>query len=319
MYQSFEPAGFTVLPWMRMSWHRDPDQELGLVFVGNASIALDELGGTRRVVGVRALGAATVGGVATTRYELSTAPVCKPVHPSPLVETQGPSFVWVDAEGRLVQVSGSLRVSGHLPAAVQGTFPALGSAYPVTTTDTLRLSGFGQPVHIEAPTNLATPNSSGGSFVINLSLQVVVEAAVGRSGTLRGRPCNPLALVQPRRGAGVARDGGAGRSVGADGEHGERRPVVCLVLLDAPAVRPAAPQRPANVAASSSVHPRRAWPSAPGATRCSRTSRRPSGRRTRRISARPCSASAQWWAVASDQATEADPSRRGSASAVPST
>ena len=122
MYQSFEPAGLTALPWTKMSWHRDPSQDLGLTFVGNASIALDELEGTRHVVGVRALGAATVGGVATTRYEVSTAPVCKPVHPSTVVETQGPSFVWVDAKGRLVQVTGSLRVGGHLPAAVRGTF-----------------------------------------------------------------------------------------------------------------------------------------------------------------------------------------------------
>ncbi len=169
MYQSFEPAGLTALPWTKLSWHRDPGQDLGLTFVGNASIALDELEGSRRVVGVRALGAATVGGVATTRYEVSTAPVCKPVHPSTVVETQGPSFVWVDAKGRLVQVTGSLRVGGHLPAAVRGTFRSLGLTRPVTTTDTLRLSGFGVPVHIEAPTVLRTPDASGGSFVVNVT------------------------------------------------------------------------------------------------------------------------------------------------------
>ncbi|MGO9853660.1 MAG: hypothetical protein ACLPYY_01255 [Acidimicrobiales bacterium] len=169
MYQSFEPAGLTALPWTKMSWHRDPSQDLGLTFVGNASIALDELEGTRHVVGVRTLGAATVGGVATTRYEVSTAPVCKPVHPSTVVETQGPSFVWVDAQGRLVQVMGSLRIGGHLPAAVRGTFPSLGLAHPVTTTDTLRLSGFGVPVHIEAPTILRTPNASGGSVIATLT------------------------------------------------------------------------------------------------------------------------------------------------------
>ncbi len=169
MYQSLGPAGFTAVPWTRMSWHRDPGQELGLTWVGNASIALDELGGTRHVVGVRALGAATVAGVATTRYEVSTAPVCKPVHPSTMVETQGPSFVWVDAKGRLVQVTGSLHLSGHLPAAVRGTFPSLGLTRPVTTTDTLRLWGFGVAVHIEAPTTLRTPYASGGSFTVNLT------------------------------------------------------------------------------------------------------------------------------------------------------
>jgi hypothetical protein len=169
MYQSFTPAGLTMLPWTKMSWHRDPAQELGLMWVGNAALALDELGGAWHVVGVREMGAATVGGMATTRYELSTAPVCKPVHPSTVVETQGPSFVWVDGQGRLVQIMGSVHLGGRLPAAVRGTFPSLGLPRPVTTTDTLRLSGFGVPVHIEAPTDLRTPPSSGGSFTINLT------------------------------------------------------------------------------------------------------------------------------------------------------
>jgi len=169
MYQSFEPAGLTMFPWTKLSWHRDPRQELGLTFVGNASIALDELEGTWHVVGVRELGAATVGGVATTRYDLSAAPVCTPVHPSTLVETQGPSFVWVDAQGRLVQITGSAHFSGHLPTAVQGNFPSLGPARPVTTTDTLRLSAFGAPVHIEAPTNLLTHAASGGVIIARLT------------------------------------------------------------------------------------------------------------------------------------------------------
>ena len=84
-------------------------------------------------------------------------------------EVSVPSFVWVDAKGRLVQVTGSLRVGGHLPAAVRGTFRSLGLTRPVTTTDTLRLSGFGVPVHIEAPTVLRTPDASGGSFVVNVT------------------------------------------------------------------------------------------------------------------------------------------------------
>ncbi len=122
------------------------------------------------MVGVRALGAATVGGVATTRYELSTAPVCKPVHPSTLVETQGPSFVWVDAQGRLVQITGSAPC--QRPSARGGPrhFPSLGPACPVTTTDTLRFFAFGVPVHIEAPTNLLTHQAaSGGAIIARLS------------------------------------------------------------------------------------------------------------------------------------------------------
>jgi hypothetical protein len=162
MYQSIEPAGLTiVLPWTKLSWHRDPHQELGLTFVGNAAVALDELEGAWHVVGVRRLGAATVGGVATTRYELSTAPACTPLHPSPLVETQGPSFVWVDAQGRLVQITGSVRLSG--------TTASLGPSRPVTTTDTLRLSAFGVPVRIEAPPNPLTHNGSSALIISHVT------------------------------------------------------------------------------------------------------------------------------------------------------
>jgi hypothetical protein len=165
MYQSFVPAGLTQFSWTKMSWHRDPRQQLGLTFVGNASVALGELAGTRYVVGVRELGGSTVDGVPTTRYELSTAPVCQPVHPSPLVETQGPILVWVDAHGRLVQITGSVHLSGHLPPEVRSKFPSFGPVAPVTTTDTLRFSAFGLPVHIEPPTNLL-PHQAGGGLII---------------------------------------------------------------------------------------------------------------------------------------------------------
>ena len=130
--------------------------------------------------------------------KLSTAPVCKAVHPSTLVETQGPSFVWVDAKGRLVQVTGSLRLSGHLPVAAQGTFPSLGLTRPVTTTDTLRLWDFGVPVHIEAPTDLLTHHASGGIIVPTSpvgrsrggSVGVAVQRGIddrGHSGSSSGR------------------------------------------------------------------------------------------------------------------------------------
>jgi len=176
VYQSFAPSGLTTLPWAKMSWHRDPSQELGLASAGIASAPLDELGGTQRVVGVRALGATTVGGVATTRYEVSTAPVCTPRqgagrqgHGSTLLDTVGPSYVWVDSQGRLVQIVGSERVSGHPPPALLQQSPSMALAYPVTTTDTLRLSRFGAAVpRIRAPAILRLRYSS--SFAVTLRL-----------------------------------------------------------------------------------------------------------------------------------------------------
>ncbi len=165
VYQSFAPAGFATL-WAKMSWHRDARQDLGLALAGNAASALEELGGAQRVVGLREVGATNVGGVSTTRYEISTAPVCAPAHRATLVETQGPSSVWVDGRGRMVQITGSLRIGGHQPAAQQD-LPA--HAYPVAVTATLRLSAFGEPVRIHAPTILKTPYSSSVAIALRLN------------------------------------------------------------------------------------------------------------------------------------------------------
>jgi len=85
------------------------------------------------------------------------------------LDTVGPSYVWVDSQGRLVQIVGSERVSGHPPPALQQQSPSMALAYPVTTTDTLRLSGFGAAVpRIRAPAILRLPSSS--SFAVTLRL-----------------------------------------------------------------------------------------------------------------------------------------------------
>jgi hypothetical protein len=171
VYQSFAPAGLTALPWAKLSWHRDPSQDLGLAMTGIASAPLDELGLTQRVVGVRDLGASTLRGVSTTRYVVSTVPVCssphdgdRQTHRATLAETVGPSDVWVDAEGRLVQIVGSVRLSGRPPAALAQPGPSMALAYPATTTDALRFSDFGAPVRIHAPSVLRPAYSSSISI-----------------------------------------------------------------------------------------------------------------------------------------------------------
>ena len=173
VYQSFAPTGLTALPWAKLSWHRDPSQDLGLAMTGIAAEPLDELGLTQRVVAVRDLGATTLRGAATTRYEVSTVPVCTPPHDggrqarrSTLSETEGPSYVWVDSKDRLLQIVGSVRLSGSPPAALAQLGPSMALAYPVTTTDALRLSDFGAPVRIHAPPLLRLPYSSSGTVTL---------------------------------------------------------------------------------------------------------------------------------------------------------
>ena len=74
--------------------------------------------------------------------------------------------MWVDSKDRLLQIVGSVRVSGSPPAALAQLGPSMALAYPVTTTDALRLSDFGAPVRIHAPPVLRLPYSSSGTVTL---------------------------------------------------------------------------------------------------------------------------------------------------------
>jgi hypothetical protein len=67
---------------------------------------------------------------------------------------EGSSTVWVDSNGRLVQARNSFTISAAFGASLREENPDLGDAPigPRIFTSTLRLSAFGAPVHIAAPT-----------------------------------------------------------------------------------------------------------------------------------------------------------------------
>jgi hypothetical protein len=136
-----------------------------------ASEALIGVEGAEPVVGVRTVGPATIDGVRTTHYRLVTA------RPHPCTAAQaaalrgnvtGPTDLWVDGHGRLVQAT--LAIHADVQAPAPGSGIARSSAVPtaaLVTTATLRLGHFGVPVHITAPTNVVSPASSK-SFAIGL-------------------------------------------------------------------------------------------------------------------------------------------------------
>jgi hypothetical protein len=140
--------------WRTLSFPRASSADLGLQSASNAAVALDLLEGPEPIAAVRELGPATVGGVATTRYLVEYAPLhtCGTASPTTVLR-EGPSTIWVDGAGRLVQISDTERFDWRVPASLKSKFPSF-TQLPTgvtTTTDTLRFSDFGGAVHITAP------------------------------------------------------------------------------------------------------------------------------------------------------------------------
>ena len=160
-------AQYHVLPFPKL-----PRAQRGLALALNADVALDSLRGPNALASVRNLGPANIDGAATTRYEVTFAPlrVCVP-HQPPAVLTQRPSDVWVDGAGRLLQVRSTSSVNGRpprgekLPAAF-GDFPRA----PATTVATFTFSAFGSPVHVVAPPASALAPRGGSSVGLAISL-----------------------------------------------------------------------------------------------------------------------------------------------------
>ena len=155
--------------WMKLPLPREPQSSLGLGAALNGSVALSGLDGVEPIVTVAAAGPATVGGVATTKYVVSTAPpvLCPGQHKTTaLTLEQLPTTVWIDEAGRIVQVRSEFREHfGPVPAGISPLFSHIptGSARSVAT---LRFSDFGLPLTIAAPT---IEPSSGKSFSIGIA------------------------------------------------------------------------------------------------------------------------------------------------------
>jgi hypothetical protein len=122
---------------------------LGLDYTG-ASGALGALSAANRVVQIDDLGPQVTGGVATTEYRVLTQPICAAGSGSPSTTTNGPTDLWLDGDGRLVQARGisysDFRVEGPAPSRPTEAF--VGRS---TTTEVVRLHDFGVPLRIEPP------------------------------------------------------------------------------------------------------------------------------------------------------------------------
>jgi hypothetical protein len=141
--------------WNRLGIHRNPNSNLGLMWAGDADEALGPLGTDQRIIGVQSLGSATVDGTPTTRYLVTSAPVCaapRVAHASSISEPRR-TMLWLDRGGRLVQVrtteSDHIRLSSSNFPGEPGLAKRMSGQ--VATTATLHFSAFGHPVHVSAP------------------------------------------------------------------------------------------------------------------------------------------------------------------------
>jgi hypothetical protein len=163
VYENFGRPGFED-NWTKLSIPRD-EAALGLASAGGFGGLLSVLTGPFSAVDVSDLGTTVVSGEPATRYlvQVQVAPKCpRSQHPR---TPPGRASVWVDAQGRLVQVRMTSSFSAKLPASFVKSNPEIAGQPlgPITLTSTLRFSAFGAAVHIEAP-NLA--KSHGRTFMV---------------------------------------------------------------------------------------------------------------------------------------------------------
>ena len=168
LYQDFAPSGWPS-SWTKM---RDGRQkgDLGLASADGFGFVLSALTGPAAAVTVRVLGPASVDGVRVTRSVVLTEPR-SPCPRSGRASTPAAStMVWVDSQGRLVQARTSFSLGPSFGAFVRKH--DVGSpdvpVEPVTSTTTLRLSAFGAPVRVTAPST-RQPGGASAVFVTGSS------------------------------------------------------------------------------------------------------------------------------------------------------
>lgn len=125
---------------------------LGLEFT-NASGALAGFYGPFHAVRVEDLGSAVVDGIPATGYRVISRPLCSSSRSGPPSDTAGPTELWVDGVGRLVQVRSTSSVSVRPPpiGTPSGHRDPGSAGGRVTTTGVIRFFGYGDPVTITAP------------------------------------------------------------------------------------------------------------------------------------------------------------------------
>ena len=154
-YLRFGVSGLLPDFWTMQSTQRAAG-ELGLGSSAFFGGVLSALSGPFTALTVTRLGTATVGAVSTWRYLVQTQGAPSASSPCPARKGKpllGRATVWVDGEGRLVQVRLQSSIGGKIPASAvtQNLSIADEPTGPITSTSTLRFSGFGAPVHIARP------------------------------------------------------------------------------------------------------------------------------------------------------------------------
>jgi hypothetical protein len=144
--------------WLKIALPANPYDRLGLS--AEATAALIGVEGIEPVGSIRRLGPADVGGVPTTRYQVTTA------RPRPCNARQaaalrgnyiGPTDLWVDGRGRLVQATLTTHADLQVPASLRAKFPSDVPTGPMVSTSTLRLGHFGVPVKVVVPSDVISP------------------------------------------------------------------------------------------------------------------------------------------------------------------
>lgn len=139
--------------WIDLGRPPDGGQDLlGLEFT-NAAGALAGFSDPFHVVRVDDLGSAEVDGIPASRYRVISGPICASSRSGPSSDTAGPTDLWVDGDGRLLQVRSTSSVSvGSAPKGTPSTAEPPRSEWgTATTTDIIRFFGYGAPVTITAP------------------------------------------------------------------------------------------------------------------------------------------------------------------------
>jgi hypothetical protein len=166
------PSGGQV--WIRLPLPRNPRADLGLSFADNAGGTLDTISGDFEYAkSVHNLGSKMLSGIPTTRHLVKTASVCglpRRVPKQPVTEQQGPTTMWLDGQGRLIQLRYSLRIDEVRPPALRPDASSMARLMKgrAAMTATLRFSDFGTPVHIKAPPLSDVASSSSHSISVGM-------------------------------------------------------------------------------------------------------------------------------------------------------
>jgi len=149
------PPGAPALPWVRLD--ALPEQgasALGGMEVTPAGEALGLVSGPSQNLRIDDLGPVALRGAGTTEYRVRSMSTCG-AHSGPdqVGQSTGPTDLWIDGRGRMVQVRTSVRVVVPRGLAPKGLPPGLRPAFTGSsvTVATITLGHFGATVRITAP------------------------------------------------------------------------------------------------------------------------------------------------------------------------